>query len=100
MIKEAIADGNVLRFSVEYMRSVSVNGLSDPKIDKKRIDDEEYCKLHKINLDDLYHSDERIAAISKNILEHLDQHTRLENGNVYTAIFAIDKIETLIKYYN
>lgn len=100
MIKEAIADGNVLRFSVEYMRSVSVNGLSDPKIDKKRIDDEEYCKLHKINLDDLYHSDERIAAISKDILEHLDQHTRLENGNVYTAIFAIDKIETLIKYYN
>ena len=100
MIKEAIADGNVLRFSVEYMRSVSINNLSDPKIDKKRIDDEEYCRIHNINLDDLYHSDERIAAISQDILEHLDKHTRLENGNVYTAIFAIDKIDTLIKYYN
>lgn len=100
MIKEAIADGNVLRFSVEYMRSVSVNHISDPKIDKKKIDDEEYCKIHQINLDNLYHSDERISAISKDILEHLDQHTRLENGSVYTAIFAIDKIETLIKYYN
>lgn len=100
MIKEAIADGNVLRFSVEYMRSVSVNHISDPKIDKKKIDDEEYCKIHQINLDNLYHSDERISAISKDIMEHLDQHTRLENGNVYTAIFAIDKIETLIKYYN
>ena len=100
MIKEAIADGNVLRFSVEYMRSVSVNSVSDPKIDVAKLDDEEYCRIHKINLDDLYHSDERIAAISNDILEHLDQHTRLENGNVYTAIFAIDKIETLIKYYN
>ena len=30
----------------------------------------------------------------------MNQHTRLENNNVYTAIFAIDKIETLVKYYN
>ena len=33
------------------------------------------------------------------ILGHLNQHTRLENNNVYTAIFAVDKIETLVKYY-
>lgn len=100
MIKEAIADGNVLRFSVEYMRSVSVKGMSDPKIDVNFIDDEEYCRRHKINLDDLYHSEGRIEGIAKDILENLDKHTRLENGNVYTAIFAIDKIETLVKYYN
>ena len=100
MIKEAIADGNVLRFSVEYMRSVSIKGMSDPKLDVNSIDDEEYCRRHKINLDDLYHSDGRIEGIAKDILEHLDKHTRLENGNVYTAIFAIDKIETLVKYYN
>ena len=99
MIKEAIADGNVLRFSVEYMRSVSVKGIDDSKIDFNSLDDQEYCKRHKICLDDLYHSDDRIAAISDDILEHLDQHTRLENNNVYTAIFAIDKIETLVKYY-
>lgn len=100
MIKEAIADGNVLRFSVEYMRSISVTSIKDAKIDPKALDDAEYCKRHKIDLDELYHSDERIAAISEDILEHLDQHTRLENNNVYTAIFAIDKIETLVKYYN
>lgn len=99
MIKEAIADGNVLRFSVEYMRSVSVKSIKDSKIDVKSLDDAEYCKRHKIDLDELYHSDERIAAISDDILEHLNQHTRLENNNVYTAIFAIDKIETLVKYY-
>ena len=100
MIKEAIADGNVLRFSVEYMRSISVTSIKDSKIDLKALDDAEYCKRHKIDLDELYHSDERIAAISEDILEHLDQHTRLGNNNVYTAIFAIDKIETLVKYYN
>lgn len=99
MIKEAIADGNVLRFSVEYMRSIAVNSIKDSKIDPKALDDAEYCKRHKIDLDELYHSDERIAAISEDILEHLNQHTRLENNNVYTAIFAIDKIETLVKYY-
>ena len=99
MIKEAIADGNVLRFSVEYMRSLAVKGIQDPTIDVNSLDDEEYCKRHKIDLDDLYHSDERIAAISDDILEHLEQHTRLENNNVYTSIFAIDKIETLVKYY-
>ena len=99
MIKEAIADGNVLRFSVEYMRTLSVKGISNDKIDINSLDDEEYCKRHHIDLDDLYHSDDRIAAISDDILEHLHQHTRLENNNVYTAIFAIDKIDTLIKYY-
>lgn len=99
MIKEAIADGNVLRFSVEYMRSVSVKGVTDPSIDVSALDDEEYCRKNKINLDDLYHNEDRIAAIADDILTHLDQHTRLENGNVYTSIFAIDKIETLIKYY-
>ena len=100
MIKEAIADGNVLRFSVEYMRSIAIKSIQSNKIDIKALDDAEYCKRHHIDLDELYHSDERIAAISEDILEQLDQHTRLENNSVYTAIFAIDKIETLVKYYN
>lgn len=99
MIKEAIADGNVLRFSVEYMRSISVRGINDPGIDVNLLDDAEYCKRHNINIDELYHSDERIALVSDDILGHLGQHTRLENSHVYTAIFAIDKIETLVRYY-
>ncbi len=99
MIKEAIADGNVLRFSVEYMRSIAITSIKDDRIDINSLDDAEYCKRHHIDLDELYHSDERIAAISDDILGHLSQRTRLENNNVYTAIFAIDKIETLAKYY-
>lgn len=101
MIKEAIADGNVLRFSVEYMRSLSINNIKDcPKgIDKERLDDPDYCKAHNIDMSKLYESDDRIKMISKDILDHLDKHTRLENNNVYTAIFAVDSIPTLIKYY-
>ena len=99
MIKEAIADGNVLRFSVEYMRSISVNSSLDPKIDVNSLDDADYCKRHGIDLDNLYHDPERIKNISEDILEHLDQHTRLANSNVYTALFAVDKIDTLMKYY-
>jgi type I restriction enzyme R subunit len=100
MIKDAIADGNVLRFSVEYMRSVALKNLKNLSIDANLIDDAEYCRLHNIDLEELYHSDERIASISDDILGHLCQHTRLNNNNVYTAIFAIDRIEILMKYYN
>ena len=98
MIKEAIADGNVLRFSVEYMRTVAlVQELNQKRIDIE--EDEKYCQENNINLDELYHSDDRIAKVADDILEHLEQHTRLSNNNKYTAIFAIDKIETLVKYY-
>lgn len=99
MIKEAIADGNVLRFSVEYMRSLTVTRIDSGRIDVDSLDDAEYCKRHKIDIDELYHNQERIKAISDDILNHLDQHTRLENNNIYTAIFAIDKIDTLVRYY-
>ena len=42
MIKEAIADGNVLRFSVEYMKSVNANRIAIPNFDASKIDDPEY----------------------------------------------------------
>lgn len=99
MIKEAIADGNVLRFSVEYMRNISIKAINNSSVDVQSIDDAEYCKRHHIDMDEIYHDDRRIAAVSDDILSHLAQHTRLQNNNVYTAIFAIDKIETLVKYY-
>lgn len=99
MIKEAIADGNVLRFSVEYMRSLTIKSLNNSNIDIAALDDAEYCRKHRIDIEELYHSDERIALVSDDILGHLAQHTRLSNNSVFTAIFAIDRIETLMKYY-
>lgn len=99
MIKEAIADGNVLPFSVEFMRSIAVAKTGDETIDADRLDDADYCRRHNIDVGALYHDEKRIANISDDILEHLAQHTRPEGTDVYTAIFAIDKIKYLMDYY-
>lgn len=46
MIKDAIADGNVLRFSVEYQRTIFARNLAAKGIDPEQLDDPEYCKRH------------------------------------------------------
>lgn len=100
MIKEAIADGNVLRFSVEYMRSISVNSIPLKGIDPDKIDDPDYCKSHNIDIDGLYHEPERINTIANHILSTLDSHIKPAGKDIYTALFAVDKIQTLMEYYH
>ena len=100
MIKEAIADGNVLRFSVEYMRSISANSISAQGIDPDKIDDPDYCKSKNIDLESLYHDKHRIDMIAENILSTLDSHIKPSGKDVYTALFAVDKIQTLMDYYH
>ena len=95
MIKEAIADGNVLRFSVEYMRSLNITKVDDPSLDASQLDDPEYCKRHKIDLEDLYHREIRINNIADDVLKNLERHTHPTGKDVYTAIFAVDSIKTL-----
>ena len=70
MIKDAIADGNVLRFSVEYQRTLFAHNVAMKGIDPKQLDDPEYCKRHKIDIDGLYHDEERIQKVAEHILEH------------------------------
>lgn len=100
MIKDAIADGNVLKFSVEYQRTIFAKRVAMKGIDPEQIDDPEYCKRHKIDLDNLYHDDERIQKIAENIFEHHEQHVHPQGKDVYTAMFAVDSIKTLGKYYD
>lgn len=99
MIKEAIADGNVLRFSVEYMRSLNITKVDAPSLDASQLDDPEYCKRHKIDLEDLYHREIRINNIADDVLKNLERHTHPTGKDVYTAIFAVDSIKTLMRYY-
>ena len=99
MIKDAIADGNVLRFSVEYQRTIFARNLAKG-IDPEQLDDPEYCKRHKIDMEPLYHDDERIASIAKHIFEHHEQHVHPQGKDTYTALFAVDSIPTLGKYYD
>lgn len=100
MIKDAIADGNVLRFSVEYQRTITAHNIAAEGIDIEQIDDPEYCRRHNIDLDNLYHDEERINKIAKHILEHHEQHVHPQGKDVYTALFAVDSIKTLGKYYD
>lgn len=100
MIKDAIADGNVLRFSVEYQRTIFAKQMSASGIDPERLGDPEYCRRHNLDLDALYHDDERIRVVASDIFEHHKQHVRPQGKDVYTALFAVDSIQTLGKYYD
>ena len=100
MIKDAIADGNVLRFSVEYQRTLFAHHIAARGIDPEQLDDPEYCKRHNIYIDNLYHDDERIRMIAEHILEHHEQHVHPQGKDIYTALFAVDSIKTLGKYYD
>ena len=100
MIKDAIADGNVLRFSVEYQRTLFAHSISMKGIDPEQLDDPEYCKRHGIDIDGLYHDDERIRKVAEHIFEHHKQHVHPQGQDIYTALFAVDTIKTLGKYYD
>ena len=99
MIKEAIADGNVLRFSVEYLRNINIHAVNGIKVDSDKIDDPEYCKSNNININDLYHEEARIDGIAKDIVQHLEQHIKPEGKDIYTALFAVDRVDILLRYY-
>ena len=99
MIKDAIADGNVLRFSVEYQRTIFAHNLATKGIDPEQLDDPDYCRRHNIDIDHLYHDDERIKKIAAHIFEHHEQHIHPQGTDVYTSIFAVDYVKTLSKYY-
>lgn len=98
MIKEAIADGNVLKYSVEYMRNVSDNEMERLGLDIDKMNDKKYVAEHKDIINAFYHNDARIQAISDDILKNLDRHINIGQDK-YTAIFAVDSIATLMKYY-
>ena len=100
MIKDAIADGNVLRFSVEYQRTIFAHNVAAKGIDPEQLDDPEYCKRHNIDISSLYHDDDRIHKIAVDIMEHHEQHTHPQGKDIYTAMFAVDSIQTLGKYYD
>lgn len=99
MIKNAIADGNVLKFSVEYQRSVLVKKVQAQGLDPEKLDDPEYCRLHNVDINSLYHDPQRIKNIAEHIFNNYTKHTHPQGEGVYTAMFAVDEIKTLGKYY-
>lgn len=101
-IRDAIADGNVLRFSVEYMRTIDAKYYHKlGQLDPEKLDDPDYCKSKKINIEELYHSTERMSLVADSILKDLRVHTNPAGGrDIYTAIFGCDCVRSALWYYN
>jgi type I restriction enzyme R subunit len=84
LVNDAIADNNVIPFSVDYYKTLRDEHLT--KEEKKQIDYEaEYSRP------------KRISEITKNII---DFHNKKTKNREFTAILATSSISNLLQYYN
>lgn len=87
LIKDAIKDGNVLGFSVDYMKFV----------DLKSSQTEEDVMVEGIDTEEVFMADDRVRLIAQNIINHHNIKTR---DKKYNALFTVSSIPLLVKYYN
>jgi type I restriction enzyme, R subunit len=86
VITDAIKDENVLKFSVEYVG----------KYKKKDTATEIDIEVEDINTKELMESPVRLEKIVDYILAH---HNRKTHNRLFTGMFCVSSVETLIKYY-
>lgn len=87
VITDAIRDENVLKFSVEYV------GRYKRKETATEID----IEVEDIDIKELMESPERLNKITDYIIAN---HNRKTHSREFTAMFCVNSIETLIKYYD
>jgi type I restriction enzyme, R subunit len=86
VITDAIRDGNVLKFSVEYVGKYK-NKKSVTEID---------IQVEDIDIDELMESPARLEKIVDYIIAYHDKKT---HNREFTAMFCVSSIPALIKYY-
>ena len=86
-IKDAIKDGNVLGFSVDYMKFVDYNSNQT----------EEDVMVEGIDTEEVFMADDRVRLIAQDIIVHHNTKTR---DKKYNALFTVSSIPLLVKYYN
>lgn len=86
LIKDAIHDGNVLGFSVEYWKSMNVY-----------VDESDQTKVHGILTDEVWMNEERLKKVAQNII---DNHERKSRSKGYTGLFTVQSIPMLVQYYD
>ena len=86
LIKDAINDGNVLGFSVEYIKTFDG--------DFNEYDDE---RVEAIDKEEVFMEDERIQNIAHHIIQNHDCKTL---NRKFCSLFAVQSIPMLIKYYH
>src|SRR5690606_1095791 len=88
VITDAIKDGNVLPFSIEYVGKYHYKDDSKNNLD---------IEVEAIDTTELLQSDERIEKITNYIISH---HANKAKNKGFTAIFCISNTKTLIKYFD
>ncbi|MFK7100948.1 type I restriction endonuclease subunit R [Flavobacterium oreochromis] len=88
VITDAIKDENVLRFSVEYVGKYREKENSQNEID---------IEVEAIDTKELMESPQRLEKIANYIIQ---QHPIKTQNREFTAMFCINSVDTLIKYYN
>ena len=86
LIKDAIFDNNVLGFHIEYIKTI-----------EGAYDENDSTMTEAIDIGELYMADERMSLIANHIIRNHKAKTR---NRQYTAIFAVQSIPMLIKYYD
>jgi type I restriction enzyme, R subunit len=85
VITDAIRDKNVLKFSIEYIRTFkSKEDVIDIKVDE-------------IDTAEVMEAPERLENIAEYIIQN---HGRKTHNKNFTAIFCVNSVKTLIKYYD
>lgn len=87
LIRDAIHDGNVLGFSVDYINTLK----------NKSLNIEDNSMVEAIDTDEVWLADERIKLITQHIIHNHDKYTR---GRQYSSILTVQSIPALIKYYD
>ena len=84
VITDAIRDENVLKFSIEYIRTIS---------NKDEIVD---IKVEAIDTKEVMEAPERLENVTDYIIAN---HDRKTHGREFTAIMCVPNIDTLVAYY-
>jgi len=84
VITDAIRDGNVLKFSIEYINTFK---------QKDAIDD---IKIEDINEAEVFDDHRRLDLVTDYIIQN---HARKTHHKAFTAIFCVSSVEALIQYY-
>lgn len=88
VITDAINDGNVLRFSVEYVGRFKQREDSDTNID---------IDVEAIDTREVMESDQRIGKIVDYVIAN---HDRKTHSRDFTAMMAVSSVDVLRKYYD
>ncbi len=95
IIKDAIADDNVLGFSVEYLRTFTNKDFIEEETGRDK--DYDDIDVPGINKQEVFDSEERLELIVDHILKIHDFKTKNRH---FTAMFTVSSVKNLIQYYD